>query len=110
MAEHREPLVTNAASHKQVERAEKAQHFQLEKDRREFAELLDDPRFRRYLWRLMGFCKVNETIFEQSSKIYYNAGVQDVGHRVLAQILEARPQSYLLMMQEADKEERNARA
>jgi hypothetical protein len=106
----RAPLVTNAASKKQVERAAKVKHFLDEKDRREFGELLDDPKFRRYLWALLGFCKINETIFEQSSRIYYNAGVQDVGHRILAQILEARPQTYLLMMQEADKEDRNARA
>jgi hypothetical protein len=105
-----EPLVTNAASKKQVERAGKVEHFRHEKDRREFAELLEDPRFRRYIWRLMADCKIHESIFEQNSKIYYNAGVQDVGHRILAQLLEARPPALLQMMQENEKEERNARA
>lgn len=56
---------------------------------------------RRLLWGLLGVCKTYGSIMETSSKIYYNAGRQDVGHMLLARITKANPEAYFQMMREA---------
>jgi hypothetical protein len=40
------------------------------------------------MWDLLARCKVFESIYESSSKIYYNAGRQDFGHELMALLLD----------------------
>ena len=63
-------------------------------------KILDSDHGRRFLWRLLVHCRINASVFEPNSKIAYNSGMQDVGHFVLGEIVKARPEAYLLMMQE----------
>lgn len=100
-----EALVKNAANKKQVERAE------LKEDQLRMQEL-NDIRFicshtqgRRLLWRLLSHCKTFESIWENSARIHYNAGKQDVGHFVMSEIVEANPDLYFQMMAEQKKGE-----
>lgn len=56
---------------------------------------------RRVIWRLLTKCRTFESVFEQSSKIYYNAGAQDLGHFIMSEIVEANEDFLLIMMKEA---------
>lgn len=93
-------MVRNAASQRQVQRAGKQERFQRETELKELKELLQDARFRRFMWRMLDYTSVFRSIFEQSSKIYHNSGRQDVGHFLMGEIAEADEGSYLKMMQE----------
>lgn len=100
MVREETPLIRNVGSKQQVARANKTEKFRRETELREMRELLKDPRFRRFMFRLLGYTSVFQSIFEQSSKIYHNAGRQDVGHFLMAEITEADEEAYMMMMRE----------
>lgn len=95
-----EPIVTNAADTKQLGAAKGKQKDVEREQLDDVRAILDVPEGRRFLWRMLAKCKVNESIFEPNSRIAYNAGVQDVGHFILGEIVKARPEAYLQMMVE----------
>jgi hypothetical protein len=101
------PLVQNSADEEQVERAgrkEKSLRDQQENDMRKVLQLREG---RRFLWRYLGICKVFQTTFTGNNTTFFNEGMRDVGLRLLADINEASPESYLLMMKEAKGDEAN---
>lgn len=98
------PLVQNAGDPKQVEEARKTQQFRREDELNDLRYLLSQPQFRRFVWRMIKFCRVFESIWHQSAQIHYNSGQQDVGHFITAEIVEAEPNALISMMQENKKE------
>jgi hypothetical protein len=100
MAKEEAPLVRNVGSKQQVVRASKSERFRRETELLELRELMKDVRFRRFMFRLLGYTSVFQSIFEQSSKIYHNAGRQDVGHFLMAEITEADEEAYMVMMRD----------
>ncbi len=103
-------LVGNAADAGQVKAARKV-------ERRERQEQLDDLRnalahghSRRVLWRIISHCRVFESIIGSSSEMTsYNAGQQDIGHYIVAELEEANPRAILQMMEENQQSETAAR-
>ena len=104
------PLVKNAADERQVKRA-----GQKEQDRRKLE--LDDLRWvlsersgRRHVWRQMA--DIYRSSFNTNGSIvFFNEGRRDGQLKLLADVMEASPELYLLMQQEAqDDERREARA
>jgi hypothetical protein len=49
---------------------------------------------------LLARCGVYRSVWEQSSRIHYNAGRQDVGHELMAIVTEADEAAYLTMEHE----------
>ena len=71
--------------------------------------LLKNIQGRRFAWRLLAEAGVFLSIWEQSSRIHYNAGKQDFGHFIQAEINEADIELYFQMIREnMDKEKNNA--
>lgn len=56
---------------------------------------------REVLWRILGSCKVFGSVWEPSAKIHYNAGKQDVGHWLMAEIVRADENILFKMMTES---------
>ncbi len=88
---------------------EQEKQVELDSKRKEIKRLkeIEDLRFvlkttegRRVFWRLMAHCRVLESIWDGSAKIHYNSGRQDVGHFVMAEVIQANEDAYLLMMKE----------
>lgn len=96
-------LVRNASDREQVAKAGTKERLQQEQELEDLRKLLSMPEGRRFLWNLLGFCRVYESIFEANSKIAYNSGQQDVGHFIQGLIIKARPEALLQMMQEAQE-------
>lgn len=65
--------------------------------------ILDTDFGRRFVWRLLSRARVFETIWEPSAKIHYNAGQQDFGHFIMAELVECKPDALVQMMNEAKK-------
>lgn len=95
-----QPLVRNAASKKQVDLAGGRERSLRERELNEMRVILASPEGRRFLWRLMGRCRVFNSIYEQSSRIYFNSGQQDIGFYLLAEIDQADPEMFLKMRHE----------
>lgn len=103
-ASDREP---NAADGAQVKAAARAEKRRRERELNDVCEVLAIPGGRRFLWRLMGHCGVNRSIYNDlPQRMSHSSGQQDVGHFVLSEIVEARPEAYLQMMQESAKLEK----
>jgi hypothetical protein len=72
--------------------------------------VLDDPRGRRVLWRLMAHCHVYESLWRSDADggdrvMLRDTGRRDVGLFIFAEVMEARESAYAQMMREAKKEE-----
>jgi hypothetical protein len=92
--------VKNAADEKQVKAAKDKELRGRELEMQDMANVLATPSGRRLVWRLLKHCRVFETIWHNSALIHYNAGMQDVGHFILAEINDADPDSLLRMIKE----------
>jgi len=63
-------------------------------------EVLSIKEGRRFIWRILSKCGAYRSIWEQNSKIHYNAGQQDLGHFIMAEITEADEELLFQMMRE----------
>lgn len=95
----------NAANQKQVKSQEQRLKLERETEINDLKVLLSSPHGRRVFWRILEHCKVFSSVWEASAKIHYNAGIQDVGHFILSEVLEADDQALLKMMNEAKQKE-----
>lgn len=100
-----EPLVANPDSHKQVKRADQKQK---ELDRRDFEDLkfiLASAQGRRFIWRMLSYCKVFNEIWEASAKIHYSLGKRAVGLFLIGEMSKVDPMALAKMMNEQQKEQ-----
>jgi len=107
MPNNQEYVPPNAADSKQVKKAGQRERSTREQQLNDMRDILAIDAGKRFLWRLMEHCKVNASVFSASAHIYYNSGMQDVGHFVLGEIMEAQPQAFMDMMVMNNKEKLN---
>lgn len=93
--------VRNAADRDQVKNAERRDRDRHAREMRDLAEVLRSDAGRRVLWRMLEHCKVFESIWHPSALIHAQAGRQDVGHWLMAQIAAADEEAIFVMMKEA---------
>ena len=63
--------------------------------------VLSKPEGRRVFWKMLSHCNVFGSIFNQNNAVMSkNAGKQDVGHFIMAEIVEADENLYISMMKE----------
>jgi hypothetical protein len=99
----------NASDPKQIARAARKERDRRALEVADMRAVLETPAGRRTLWRLLSHCSVFESIFSASSLIYANAGRQDVGHFVMAEIEASDPEAIFTMMREhRTRQEREA--
>lgn len=96
----------NAADAAQVKAARRREQRVRERELNDVRAVLAITGGRRLLWRLMGKFGVNGSVFAEPNLMAYNSGKQDAGHLILAEVVEAQPEAYLQMMQEAAKLEK----
>lgn len=94
-------MVGNAADREQIRRADRKARTRREQERRDLAGVLKTEPGRRVMWRFLRHCRVLQSIWEPSAKIHYNAGMQDVGHWLMAEIEQAEPEALATMRMEA---------
>lgn len=97
-------VVTNAEDQRQIKRARRAAARAERLARADLEAVLATAEGRRVLWRILAHCNVFDTAVDirvwNPTQITFATGRQDVGHFVLAQIMDARPDALLLMIQE----------
>lgn len=97
------PLVTNAGSEKQIKNAELKEKLNVDQEALDLASMLATPAGRRFLWRLLTKTRVYESIWDNSARIHYNAGQQDLGHWLQAEIVRSSEELYFMMLKENQK-------
>lgn len=102
-----EALVANAADATQVKKARKTQRRARAQELEDIRDLLKSPGARRFLWRMLKQCRTFESVAGMhDAQTNYNAGRQDVGHFVFAEITAAQPDIVPQLMQQAYKEKK----
>ena len=94
------PLVTNAADAKQVENAKSLAELRHERRLSDFRWVASDRRGRRFLRELIEFCELFKTTFTGGSETFLREGRRQVGLRLWADLSEAAPETFPVMMQE----------
>jgi hypothetical protein len=97
--------MSNAANPKDVKKSEEKEKSKRERELLDLITILQLQEGRRLLWRLMSETGVFKSVWEPSAKIHYNAGQQDFGHFIMAEIVAADQDKLFLMMSEAKKKE-----
>lgn len=98
------PLTANAADPAAVGAAKKQERISREDELNDWRQTFDTPHGRRVLDRILSdWCKTYESIWAQSAAIHYNAGQQDIGHRLMAETVQADEMILFKIMQEKKK-------
>lgn len=109
-ADERRAEVRNAADPEQVYRAGRKDKRKESARRQLYAAILATVDGRAFCWALLEKAKVFESIWHPSALIHYNAGRQDFGHELMADLIAADDAGYLLMETEARARAKRAAA
>ena len=99
-------LVKNAADPKQVRNAGRKEKQARERELADLIALLETEPGRRFVWRVLGYCKLFSDVWDASSRIHFNAGMQHVGHWLLGEVTAANEEAFFLMMRENQARQR----
>lgn len=105
MAEPR-PYVKNAGDPDQVRKATRREQRRREDELNDLRATLSTPEGRRVFWRVLEFCGVHREVWDPSSRIHFNAGRQNVGRFIEAEIAAADQELLFQMMREAYEREK----
>lgn len=93
----------NAADEGQIQDQSQKEKFRREREANDVRSLLANIEGRRFLWRLMETCGVYHQSFTGNSETFFLEGKRSIGLFVIAEILDAEPDAYLLMIKENRK-------
>ncbi len=89
---------------------EAEQEKRLEAEKLEREVFLNDVRHvlssvqgRRFVWRILDMAGVYRSSFTGNSTTFFNEGARNIGLRVLSDVMDAKPEAFLLMQQEDKK-------
>lgn len=96
-------LTANAADAKSVRTAERLERRRAARFRDALASVMNTPTGRAVMWGLLERAGIYRSVWDNSSRIHYNAGRQDFGHEILAALvaLDDKSELYLTMEREA---------
>jgi hypothetical protein len=97
-------LVRNAADAQQVEEANQKVESKNDQRLNDIREVLNTRRGRRFFWRYLEICGVYKTSNADQHQIFFNEGMRNIGLQLLADLNEAAPEVYLVMLREAQEE------
>lgn len=93
----------NSADEKAIKERDLDLKFQRRQEMADLRELLSTPAGRRFFWRYLTYTGVYQISFTGSSETFFREGRRDVGLKMLADITEADPDGFILLMQENRK-------
>jgi hypothetical protein len=96
----REPLTRRSNDPRDVHRAERKERQRAGRFAAALRVVMETPAGRVVMAEWVRRAGIYRSIWDPSSKIHYNAGRQDFGHEMLAELLEHAPELYLEMERE----------
>jgi hypothetical protein len=91
----------NAADEQSLAESAKREKNQRSQELDDLQKILTMPEGRRVIWRFLEHTNAFASIWENSARIHYNAGRQDVGHFIIAEVEAAAQDALFVMMKEA---------
>lgn len=106
MGDEARALVRNAADPEQVKRGGRKEKDARDRELHDLRAVLATEPGRRVLWRVLWHCGVFASVYDEGPLIYKNAGRQDVGHFLMAEIEAADDEAIFRLMVEARRREK----
>lgn len=97
----KEEKIFNAADEAQVAESGKKELRGRERHLDDIKVVLSTKSGRRFYWKTLSDCGVFRTSFTGNSTTFFNEGKREIGLMLLADLMEADADKYLLMTQEA---------
>ncbi len=98
--------MVNLADPSTVKKAERKEKDIRRQELNDIRTVLSNSSGRRMVWRLMEMCNTFSSIFNNdASQMSYRSGKQDLGHFLMAEIVEADENLLLKMMKDNNKKE-----
>jgi hypothetical protein len=91
------PLVKNASDESQVRNAEIKKKLIDDQEKNDLRFILSTDQGRRFIWKQLQLCGVFKSSFTGSSETYFLEGQRNIGLKLLADVMDADPESYLKM-------------
>ena len=89
---------------KQIKKQKVRVESQREQELNDIRVVLSNKSGRRFVWRLMEYCKPFESVFSENSMLMSRyCGMQDVGHHIMTEIVAA-DENLLFKMMKANKD------
>lgn len=89
-----------ADEHKVKAKAKREERLE-RKNSDEMRLILSTKEGRRFLWQLVGECGVFQCLFDgNGSRTFFKEGERNVGLKILTRIMDASPDSYVVMSRE----------
>lgn len=99
----------NTGDEAAVREAQRRAKEDLDKETIELQDLLNNYKFRKYLWNKMSACGIFDGGFTGDPYLtQYNEGKRVIGLSILQEVLTAAPRQFTLMQSEAQQREREA--
>lgn len=91
----------NAADETQVKERSKKELRGRDRELADIRAVLSTHHGRRFFWRYLAECGVFRTSFTGNSTTFFNEGKRDIGLRLMADLMEAAPEQYMVMQKES---------
>jgi hypothetical protein len=92
----------NAANPGHVQKSEHDEKIIRENELNDLRYVLNDVQGRRFLWKMLADCGIYESSFTgNNSETFFKEGSRKVGLKIMTDIMEASPESYLVMLKES---------
>lgn len=98
-----EVFVRNAADEDQVREAGGKAKRGRDRELDDFRGIMESISGRRFVFRYINACGVFEDSFTGNNTTFYNEGKRSIGLRLLADINDACPEKYILMIDESKR-------
>lgn len=99
------PLITNVADEKQVKDAKVKELIGYKRDNADLLSVIGTPHGRRLVFKWLGYCGLYDVGFDTNNSVQSkNAGMRNVGIKILADIERADSLAYPKMMIEMHNE------
>lgn len=102
----RRPVTDNTVDPRKQRLARKEEKRRRNDELEDLQSVLASEAGRRFIWRMLTYCRVFNSIWEANARIHHNAGRQDVGHFLMAEIREADETAFVTLMSESYARER----
>lgn len=100
-------MVQNAANPEEIKKRSKQDKLNDTQEKLDLEWILSTPQGRRFIWKFLTTAGIFQSSFTGNSTTFFNEGKRDIGLKLLAEVTEANPDAYTLMMKESKGDNSN---
>lgn len=93
----------NTADEEDIRKADEKAKLQRYLELDDLKKILKTAEGRRFIWRYLEVASIHKTTFTGNSETFFKEGMRNIGLMILADVMDASPESFIEMMIESKK-------